>query len=698
MSSRICLAVLVGLVGAAVPARGGDAILPETLRAIKAATVYIKVETSDGTGSGSGFVLRVEGREAFIATNHHVVDHPGRGKQENARPKVTVVFDSGTKSERSLPAEVIASDPDRTRDLAILRISNVADLPAPIAFAPPEEVFETEPVYVFGFPFGKFLDPERPNPAITVGTGTVSSFRANEFGRRRRVQIDGDLNPGNSGGPVVDAHGRLVGIAVATLFGTRIGLAVPPEELTRMLDGRVERMDTTLLALSPHAAELEFTVHLIDPLKRIKAVQLRYAKAIDVPIKIPMWDDLTWPLIPGEVLDLPIAGPTAKGRLKLALPGPVDHHLLLQETTVSADGRVRGTGPVEHIIDELEPAPIPRPNASPVVSKASGPKRPLGPWGLPTDPDGDCQFRVDVSRLRITLPATPHDLQPEKSVVNAPRVLIDGPTDFAARVFVPVAPNPRGPRVLANRPALQAAGLILWKDAQNYVVFLRYVMREQRRQSHMILLQARRAGKRTCTETVKVPADESSFLMLSRRDGEVRGLFGPDGRRWLAPENLSTKFQDAAQVGVTAWNLTTAPYVVELTDFAVTDPPPPNSLLPGVLLFDSTGAGTTYASAAPSPITNGPELDRSGRWDLNALSEMMTKTPVLVVVGAVLACLLALWVRLKGRAPRPVARDVPPPNAAAPDLVLPILQELQDERNAVANNPERAPDPRPEGS
>src|SRR5262249_44599517 len=92
---------------------------------------------------------------------------------------------------------------------------------------------------MFGFPFGNALALNKGNPAVTVGKGSVSSIRLNDRGDVALVQIDGDLNPGNSGGPVVDEKGRLVGVAVAQIRETRIGFAIPHAELTNMLGGRV---------------------------------------------------------------------------------------------------------------------------------------------------------------------------------------------------------------------------------------------------------------------------------------------------------------------------------------------------------------------------------------------------------------------------------------------------------------------------
>src|ERR1700686_3200891 len=95
------------------------------------------------------------------------------------------------------------------------------------------------PVFVFGFPFGKILATNKRNPAITVGKGSVSSIRLDEKDELALVQIDGALNPGKSGGPVVDAPGRLVGIAVATIKDSSgIGLAIPARQLKRLLDNK----------------------------------------------------------------------------------------------------------------------------------------------------------------------------------------------------------------------------------------------------------------------------------------------------------------------------------------------------------------------------------------------------------------------------------------------------------------------------
>jgi S1-C subfamily serine protease len=256
----------------------------KNLAALKAATVFVKVEAGSLQGSGSGFLLKVEGDTAYVVTNHHVANPhvefdirelvpsqsaprqpspnrpgfpnrssppvtPGRPRVQSSpgivrhrhvvvSPKdsnITLVFWSGTKKEKSGRAEIVATDPDR--DLAVLRIRGIRGLPLPLETGPIPGLVETTPVYVLGFPFGKLLTTNQGNPAITVGKGSVSSLREDEHGELAIVQIDGALNPGNSGGPVVDGQGRLVGVAVATIKGAGIGLAIPSIQLTKMLQG-----------------------------------------------------------------------------------------------------------------------------------------------------------------------------------------------------------------------------------------------------------------------------------------------------------------------------------------------------------------------------------------------------------------------------------------------------------------------------
>jgi S1-C subfamily serine protease len=73
-------------------------------------------------------------------------------------------------------------------------------------------------LFIFGFPFGESLGKE-----ITASSTTISSIRNNQ------IQVNGGMNPGNSGGPVVDVKGNVVGVAVAGIKDTNINFAIPAD-------------------------------------------------------------------------------------------------------------------------------------------------------------------------------------------------------------------------------------------------------------------------------------------------------------------------------------------------------------------------------------------------------------------------------------------------------------------------------------
>jgi S1-C subfamily serine protease len=285
----------------AAPGYSAEEGLPAaTLRALKDATVFIKVQKDKDGASGSGFLFRVDGDTGYVVTNHHVVTltkqlrrvtvqaprprnprAPAQPQQQQAtiridevvidNPTITVVFSSGTRTERSVSGQVIAAD--RGVDLAIIKLDSIKDLPKPIDVSKTAELSETLPVFALGFPLGQMLATSKGGPAISISKGSITSVRRNDRDEVAIVQIDSDLNPGNSGGPVVDSAGRLVGISVAKVRDTKIGLAIPPRELQAVLDGRPGEVKLTLNG----ASEVLVEVTMADPFERVKSLSLLHA-------------------------------------------------------------------------------------------------------------------------------------------------------------------------------------------------------------------------------------------------------------------------------------------------------------------------------------------------------------------------------------------------------------------------------------
>jgi S1-C subfamily serine protease len=293
--SVVALALaLISLAGAQ------DSIPPATVAAVKKATVLILVDWGIGKSSGSGFVVAIEKDSVLIATNYHVIAPPGYEKGNRPTPtelaknlkqnNVSVVFDSGTKTELTVRADAVAADADS--DLAILRVSGLKNKPPPIDYKSPSIPVETMQVYMFGFPFGQALSTTKGNPALTVGKGGVSSIRYDEKGELAFIQIDGAINPGNSGGPVVDAKGKIVGVAVAKLRDAEgIGKAIPAIDLVRLMKGRVCGVNASVSRTAANKISVRAEVEVADPLGAVREVTLHYlvlprgAKWPDDPIE-----------------------------------------------------------------------------------------------------------------------------------------------------------------------------------------------------------------------------------------------------------------------------------------------------------------------------------------------------------------------------------------------------------------------------
>jgi S1-C subfamily serine protease len=408
-----------------------DGQIPSALLArLKAATVFVKVQFAAGAGSGSGFVLRLDGDHALIVTNDHVARPRIKDAPPADRATYDIVFHSGRRNEFSRTAELIAGDFDH--DLAVLRVSGVrgvADFPEPLNATDPAALAETTPIYVIGFPFGEKLAMTKGNPAVTITRGVISSVREDVTGDTAFVQIDADSNPGNSGGPVVDGRGRLVGVLRGGKPGTRINFAIPQAEVTRMLNGRVSNLDFRVGRTTATSIDVEVHGALIDPLDRVTAASLRLARTDMLKEKPAVGPGGKWAPLPGtEKTDLRISGRTVSATVTLPLRNGDrgKFEFLFQPACEDKDGRTTYFAPVsqELVIRDRPaggfrpggpgvgppgfpgvdgtppagggpppgfPSPAPRPPA-PNVGYPSAPKSPMpgfpgGPGGLrPTTP------------------------------------------------------------------------------------------------------------------------------------------------------------------------------------------------------------------------------------------------------------------------------------------------------------------------
>lgn len=164
---------------------------------------------SGNRGVGTGFVVAADG---LIATNLHVIG--------DARP-IGVQLADGAKLEVT---DVHASD--RFQDLAVLRVNTAGKSLRPMPLADVAEIAEGAPIVMMGNPHGL---------KHSVVAGVVSGRR--EIDGRGMLQLAVPIEPGNSGGPVLDEQGRVLGVATMKSAVTEnLGFAVEVAALRKLLD------------------------------------------------------------------------------------------------------------------------------------------------------------------------------------------------------------------------------------------------------------------------------------------------------------------------------------------------------------------------------------------------------------------------------------------------------------------------------
>lgn len=185
-------------------------------------------ETSSGTGSG--FVIDKSGH---ILTNYHVVE---------GADSVQVTLYDGSSHEAKVVGE------DATNDVAVVRVRVAADRLVPVAMGDSSKLLVGQKVLALGNPFGL----ER-----TLTSGIISAMDRSIRAKNGRtikgiIQTDAAVNPGNSGGPLLNSRGEVIGMNTAILSqvgqSAGISFAVPINSIVRILKplvefGRVIRAD-----------------------------------------------------------------------------------------------------------------------------------------------------------------------------------------------------------------------------------------------------------------------------------------------------------------------------------------------------------------------------------------------------------------------------------------------------------------------
>jgi S1-C subfamily serine protease len=211
--------------GSATEDRPGDVVaasnpISAIAQQLSPSVARVDIQGAAGAGSGSAVVYRADG---ILVTNAHVV-----GTSED----VSVTLPDGARMD----AEVVGVDP--ASDLAVLRVE-AGNLPVPVWAAAADGPRIGETAVAIGSPFG--LDGSVTSGIISALGRTLPSQQGVLIDL---IQTDAAVNPGNSGGALVDGEGRVIGVntAIATRSGGSqgIGFAIPSTTVVSVADQLLE--------------------------------------------------------------------------------------------------------------------------------------------------------------------------------------------------------------------------------------------------------------------------------------------------------------------------------------------------------------------------------------------------------------------------------------------------------------------------
>ena len=252
----------------ATPAPTPTPTLAEMVETIEPAIV--QVITSSGTGTG--FVVNHDG---LVVTSDHVV-----GKETEIKVRV---FDGGEY-------DATIRGRDEYADLALLQIDSQREF-AELSLVESDSVAVGDEAATLGFPLGDSLGKE-----LTLTRGVVSSKR--EVEEIEYIQTDAALNPGNSGGPLLNRKGQVIGVTTFRIPGTEgVAFAVASDELRERLAAMTEGQVTARPTNTPRPTNTSLPTNTPEP-RWATYRNDRHGYSIDVA---PGWSLLTEDVSAGHV-------------------------------------------------------------------------------------------------------------------------------------------------------------------------------------------------------------------------------------------------------------------------------------------------------------------------------------------------------------------------------------------------------------
>jgi len=262
-------------------------------------------EYSYQESGGTGVIINKNG---YILTNKHVATNvqDSKGKpicnstSGNARIIVSLYENGDVKTDKtnSYEASFIAAHPNPLVDLAIIKIEPKENREFPVAvLGIGKEVKTREKVFAMGFPETFFLEKDMgisktTSMLPTTTEGIISASRVNKDGVEH-VQTDASINHGNSGGPLVNSKGEVVGINTlgSGLYAQNLNFAIRIDEATQFIKKIIDRTPSPLIT---------HVLLNIEQTPKAGSVKIRVPTSLNAIIGMPYSKQLISTAVPGS--------------------------------------------------------------------------------------------------------------------------------------------------------------------------------------------------------------------------------------------------------------------------------------------------------------------------------------------------------------------------------------------------------------
>ena len=248
----------------------GNLSIKDIAKKVLPTVVSISVSSTSGSETGSGSIVQSESTRSYIVTNNHVIDSAVSGG------KVTVEFQDGTELSATIKGRDIAYD------LAVLEIAK-GNLPT-IDIGDSSTVLIGDLSVAIGSPLG--LSGTVTSGIISALNRPVLAGSTNQASYIDALQTDAAVNPGNSGGPLVNGQGAMIGVnsAIASLGASTpgnigLGFAIPINQAMRVVNEIIKTGKSTRPLLG-----VEFSPQYDGNGKILKLVKDGAAEKAGIPV------------------------------------------------------------------------------------------------------------------------------------------------------------------------------------------------------------------------------------------------------------------------------------------------------------------------------------------------------------------------------------------------------------------------------